>query len=222
MRSLIRFPPRIKSAAVTVVVVLTALIGCAAALAGPASAQLSARASAQRTKVVRYHGYRIVVPASWPVFNLAADPTVCVRFNRQGVYLGTPGARQRCPAHAVGRTEAILVSPLSAHGARAGIGGGQALPPSSNRNAQPPQGSSTERVVPSDGVVVTATWSTQPRLVARALDVPSVSATATGTAAAVRPQARAAAVHNAGDIYTGPGFDACSTPSATTMSDWGA
>ena len=29
-------------------------------------------------------------------------------------------------------------------------------------------------------------------------------------------------MHNTGDVYTGPGFDACSTPSVTTMSDWGA
>ncbi|HTX07939.1 MAG TPA: DUF1906 domain-containing protein [Solirubrobacteraceae bacterium] len=223
MRSLIRFPPRIKPAAFAVVVALTALSAAATAVAAPGSAGASARAGAQRTKVVRYHGYRLVVPASWPVFNLAADPTVCVRFNRHAVYLGTPGAHERCPAHAVGRTEAILVSPMAAHGARAGAGGGgQVLPPVSGRNAQPSQGSSTQRAVPSDGVMVTATWSSQPGLVARALEVPSVSASHTGTAAAVRPQARAAAVHKTGDIYTGPGFDACSTPSATTMSDWGA
>jgi hypothetical protein len=31
------------------------------------------------TKVVRYRGYSVVVPAGWPVYNLAANPTVCVR-----------------------------------------------------------------------------------------------------------------------------------------------
>ena len=252
MRSLIRFPPRIKPAAFAVVLVLTALSGAATAVAAtavaapavaaPARADPSASAAAQRAKVVRYHGYRLVVPASWPVFNLTADPGVCVRFNRHAVYLGTPGARERCPAHAVGRTEAILVSPLSAHGARAGGGTGQALPPVSSRTAQPTDASSAELAVPADGVMVTATWSSQPGLVARALDVPSVSASSaaatssgastfgattsgastSGRAAAVRPGVRAAAVHNTGDVYTGPGFDACSTPSVTTMSDWGA
>ena len=222
MRSLIRFPPRVKPVAFAVVVALTALSGAGTAVAAPAGAGLSARTAGQKTKVVRYHGYRLVVPAGWPVFNLAADPSVCVRFNRHAVYLGTPGARERCPAHALGRTEAILVSPLAAHGARAGDSNGQVLPPATSRDAQPPQGSSTERAVPSDGVTVTATWSSQPGLVARALDVPSVSATSAATAAAVRPEARAAAVHATGDIYTGPGFDACSTPSASTMSDWGA
>jgi Domain of unknown function (DUF1906) len=236
MRVLIRFRPRLTRAAFVLAVALASVSGGVA----PANA-------AQPTKVVRYHGYRLVVPASWPVFNLAADPTVCVRFNRHAVYLGTPGAHQRCPAHAVGRTEAILVSPLAAHGARAGGSSGAALAPVSNPKAQPPQGSSTERAVPSDGVLVTATWGSQPGLVARALHVPAVSVTAAratparvtparatparATAAAatpaaatpgVRPEARAASVHKSGDIYTGPGFDACSTPSASTMSDWGA
>jgi hypothetical protein len=48
------------------------------------------------TKVVRYRGYGIRVPAAWPVYNLSADPTVCVRFNRHAVYLGRPGSEQLC------------------------------------------------------------------------------------------------------------------------------
>src|SRR5258705_8428094 len=40
---------------------------------------------------------------------------MCVRLDRSAVYLGTPGAGQRCPSHAVGRRRAILVDP----GARA-------------------------------------------------------------------------------------------------------
>jgi Domain of unknown function (DUF1906) len=229
MRSLIRFRPRIQPAAFFLVAALAVLSGAAA---GPAvaarpgrSGASAARRSAQPTKVVRYHGYEFTVPASWPVYNLSSNPTTCVRFDRHAVYLGTPGARERCPAHAVGRTEAILVSPLAAHGARARGGNGSALPPVNSRSARPPQGSSAERAVPSDGVLVTATWSSQPGLVARALHVPSVAAAGTaraGTDAAVRPEARAAAVHKTGDIYTGPGFDACSTPSTSTMSDWGA
>ncbi|HTU86271.1 MAG TPA: DUF1906 domain-containing protein [Solirubrobacteraceae bacterium] len=163
------------------------------------------------------------MPASWPVYNLAADPTVCVRFNRHAVYLGTPSSRQRCPAHAVGRTEAILVSPLSAHGANARASAGPALPPVTKASAQPAQGSSAQVAVPSDGVVVTATWRGDPGLVSRALRVPSLSRIRAGAAAAASgPQARAAAVHKAGDVYTGPGFDACSTPSTSTMTAWGA
>ncbi len=69
--------------------------------------------AAPALKVVSYHGYRVRVPASWPVYDLAQDPAVCVRFDRHAVYLGTPSAAQRCPAHAAGRTEAILLQPTS-------------------------------------------------------------------------------------------------------------
>jgi hypothetical protein len=62
-------------------------------------------------RVVRFHGYAIRVPASWPVYRLAGDAARCVLFNRHAVYLGTPGADERCPARAFGRTEALLVQP---------------------------------------------------------------------------------------------------------------
>src|SRR5579884_570990 len=98
------------------------------------------RTKAPPTRVIRYHGYRLVVPAAWPVYDLATNPTVCVRFNRHAVYLGRPSTRQRCPAHAAGRTEAILVAPMAAHAAGArGTTGGEALPPVHGPNAQPKQ-----------------------------------------------------------------------------------
>src|SRR5438270_1870878 len=68
--------------------------------------------SAAGLRAVRYHGLTLRVPRSWPVFDLARNPNTCVRFDRHALYLGTPGLEERCPAHAVGRTEAILVSPL--------------------------------------------------------------------------------------------------------------
>jgi Domain of unknown function (DUF1906) len=196
-----------------------------------ASAAAAAPWHSPATKIVRYHGYRVVVPASWPVYDLAADPAVCVRFNRHAVYLGQPSSRQRCSAHAVGRTEAILVAPLAAHSAGAGSGTGPALPEATDPNAQPRQGSSTELAIPSSGVVVTATWHGDPEVVARALGVrslgPSSAAGAHAAPAHTAPAhtavARPRATHRAGDpVYTGLGFDACSTPSASAMSAWGA
>jgi len=179
--------------------------------------------AAAPTKTVRYHGYKLVVPAAWPVYDLATDPSVCVRFNRHAVYLGRPSSRQSCPAHAVGRTEAILVAPLTAHAAGAGTGSANpALPTVRGRNAQPPHGSSAQLPVPSAGVVVTATWHSDPAVVKRALGVGTLAARQ--AAAAAHPaQARPHAIHRAGDpLYTGLGFDACSTPSTATMSAWGA
>jgi len=191
-------------------------------VASNASAPASTPSHSVATKVVRYHGYRLVVPASWPVYNLAADPAVCVRFNRHAVYLGQPSSRQHCPAHAVGRTEAILVAPLAAHGAAARGGAGPALPQVADPNAQPREGSSTQMAVPSSGVVVTATWRGDPAAVARALGVRSLRSSTAGAAGAHNSAARPRATHPAGDpVYTGLGFDACSTPSVSAMSAWG-
>jgi hypothetical protein len=84
---------------------VTALIG----LAGVPAA--SASSSSAEYQTISYHGYQIQVPASWPVYNLATDPTRCVLFNQHAVYLGTPGANEQCPTRAYGRTEAVLVQP---------------------------------------------------------------------------------------------------------------
>ena len=192
-------------------------------VASNASAAAAAPAHSPATRVLRYHGYRLVVPAAWPVYDLAADPAVCVRFNRHAVYLGQPSSRQRCPAHAVGRTEAILVAPLAAHGAVARGGAGPALPQVADPNAQPRDGSSAQLAVPSSGVVVTATWHGDPGVVARALGVRSLSSSSAGAAGAHSSAARPRTTHRAGDpVYTGLGFDVCSTPSASAMSAWGA
>jgi hypothetical protein len=66
-------------------------------------------------RTVHFGGRVLDVPTGWPVFRLAEHPRLCVRLDRKAVYLGTPGARQHCPADAMGRQRAILVDP----GARA-------------------------------------------------------------------------------------------------------
>jgi hypothetical protein len=111
-------------------------------------------ASAAEAKTVQFDGHAVAVPSGWPVYRLAANPKMCVRLDRRAVYLGTPGASQRCPAEAIGRRRAILVEP-----------------------------------------------------------------------AAARPRAQASAgvgmpVAGASEPFTGLGFDACSAPSARTMSAW--
>ena len=173
--------------------------------AGVASAR-----SRQPLKTVTYRGYAVAVPRSWPVFDLSRDPHTCVRFDRNAVYLGTPGPDQNCPANAVGRTEAILIEPLRATAASANA---EIATPS-------PGGTATTFVVASARVEVTATWLRHRGLVAQALHRPSLSA-----AGAARPRRRAIAraasrASAAGTIYTGPGFDACYAPSPHAMSAW--
>lgn len=95
-----------------------ALMAAALALAaGGASASPAAAQSAPA--VIHYAGQRVLAPASWPVYRLSAHPQMCVRLDRAAVYLGTPGASQRCPANAIGRRRAILLEPAAARVARA-------------------------------------------------------------------------------------------------------
>jgi hypothetical protein len=65
-------------------------------------------------KAVEYNGVRFQVPDDWPVYDLAKDPTRCVRFDQHAVYLGHAGPNQDCPAQLVGRTEAVQVEPIDA------------------------------------------------------------------------------------------------------------
>lgn len=219
-----------------------AALGCAALLGSAAPPALAGSA----TKVVSYHDYRLRVPASWPVYHVSADSKTCVRFNRHAVYLGAPGADQQCPAQLAGRTEAILVQPLQ-HAGSAAIsspGAARPLPEATLAAADVPAGSSARLIDRADGVVVTATWRQDRAVIRRALGVRSLAALAADSI--VRPKAaavaklrvssttgvRAAATAAAGSstaaaatpgaVYKGLGFDACSTPSTSVMSDWGA
>ena len=85
-----------------------AVLALLAVLAAPAAA-----------RTVHFDGRSVDVPRGWPVLRLAEHPDACVRLDRKAVYLGKPGANQRCPAEAMGRRRAILVEPRSAIRARA-------------------------------------------------------------------------------------------------------
>jgi hypothetical protein len=174
----------------------------------------AATASASRaTRTLRYAGYVVTIPRSWPVYYLSSRPHTCVRFDRHALYLGTPGSTQRCPAHVAGRTDAILIEPLpaNAHAPRGATAGArEATPlPGAERHA------TTYR---ASHVLVTATWANDEAAVARALHRRSLPV-------APRPRARsskAVRAHSASAIYTGLGFDACSAPSESQMTAWGS
>jgi hypothetical protein len=192
-------------------------------------------------RVVRYHGYQIRVPASWPVYSLAADASRCVLFNTHAVYLGTPGADERCPAQAFGRTEAVLVQPepaLLPPGTVVLPRGSAALPvhatlPASLA-AQAGAGHAFGVAVQASDVLVTATYGTDPALIREILATATLTgpgrtgATRAGAAARAAPPGprhaqRALGVRKSvlrGEPGTGLGFDACTAPSVTTMSAW--
>ncbi len=158
----------------------TALLGQSAAFATTASAAPSgptstpmARAAAPGAtssplKTVRYRSVGVRVPASWPVIDLDADPSHCVRLDRAAVYLGTPSADQDCPAHAVGRSGTVWLAPstprarsLAATGRSTTVGG---------MRARVIDGAARERqvVLPDEGVVVRTAWGADATVTQRA------------------------------------------------------
>ncbi len=193
-------------------------------LAGEARASVSHAVSSVAFRSVVYHGYRLAVPAGWPIYRISARSSVCVRFNRHALYLGEPGTAQLCPPAAAGRTEAILVEPLG-DGHPSGLDAG-----------------STARFVDrTAGVLVTATWRAQPGVIRRALGVASLMALKRLAPARPRPAfallrrrfghspareradvASPLSPATPGQAFAGAAFDACSTPSLTALNAWSA
>ena len=138
---------------------------------------------ASKATTLSYHGYRLVVPPTWPVYRLSSDPTACVRFDRHAVYLGVPGADQRCPAHAAGHTEAILLEPLASTARGTGTGA-QALPIPGKAGTVAGFGSAARLVDRVHGVIVNATWGKHPGVIQQALHVRSLRAVAAESRAA--------------------------------------
>jgi hypothetical protein len=77
---------------------------------------LALAVSSASARTVHFDGRAVGVPSGWPVYRLAQHPHLCVRLDRRAVYLGTPGANQRCPSSAIGRHRAILVEPAAPRG----------------------------------------------------------------------------------------------------------
>jgi hypothetical protein len=194
------------------------LAGVIAALSAGIVVPNASAASAMR--VVHYGGYRLTVPAGWPVYRLWHSSATCVRFNRHAVYLGKPSVAQNCPTNATGRTEAILVQPRQ--GAR----------------SVPLGGSAMHVVVRTHRVVVTATWRRNAAVIRRALGVHSLVSPPTvrrrppvranppaGRIAELVPRVVSHVLGPPaapGAIYNGLGFDACSAPSTSAMAAWAA
>ncbi|GAB3407345.1 glycoside hydrolase domain-containing protein [Flindersiella endophytica] len=175
-------------------------------------------------KPVTYHGYRVDVPASWRVVDLAKDPTACVRFDIPSVYLGHPG-ESTCQSGLIGRTAGLIIEPLDGKAAahltpavRTTAGGAPTL---------------SDQIQVADeraGVLVTAghTPATEPAVrrilsAAKLVDggkpakLASVAGLAKRQSGGVTTQAVAAP-----GTYTGKGFDACAAPSQSAMNAWGS
>ena len=176
-----------------------------AALAVPAAGQASA---APALMPMAYGKYSFELPRSWPVINLSARPRTCVRFDRQAVYIGTPGPDQSCPARVIGTTQALLIRRGPARAARAAT---------ENPVAR-------QITVTAPGISITATYGTDPGQIdqilrSASLPDPSVE-TPAQVAAGHLSRVRVARLPHRVTNYRGLGFDACTAPSAAYMSAW--
>jgi hypothetical protein len=159
---------------------------------------------------VDYRGLRITVPAGWPVYHLGPRSTECLRYDRHAVYLGPVGADQLCPAHAVGRTEALHVEPLDQQTAT--FTAGLLHDRVAGLPAMTVRGVGEIRVaVPAAGVLITGSYGAASadvqRLLGRITPVPA------------EPSAERRSGERSRWV-TGPGFDTCSAPSLTAMRAW--
>ena len=194
------------------------------AVTGVLSSARAARSEA--TKTVTFRGYRVEVPASWPVVDLAKNPSACVRFDVHAVYLGHPGPEPSCPVRALGRTEALLVEPID-HVSKARVGADTAWAPAGKAAVRSVPSRTDHEVtlgVGDAGVLVTASYGDDRATLAKVLE----GATLTGEAEPAPAQAQALSASAAAvtasvvapGTYNGKGFDACTAPSPDAMQAW--
>ena len=223
---------------------LIALAGAAvpALLLAPAGLPAQAARAAGSWLAIRYGGASFVVPSSWPVYDLARQPSTCVRFDHHAVYEGAASPDGRCPARAIGVSEAVQVQPIGDIATAAGsarlrsvtINGDQALVATNDQV--------THRVVaafPQAGVVVTISYRDDRALAEKilasftALPTGATGSTRAGPGATsnssaamrsqdstVRAAPRLTASTVAPVLFTGKGFDTCQAPSEPQMAAW--
>ncbi|MFK4085240.1 glycoside hydrolase domain-containing protein [Kribbella sp. NPDC020789] len=173
-----------------VVALALGLVGGVAA-AGPAAAG--------ETRTVSYRGYEVTVPSDWPVVDLSADPTACVRFDQPAVYLGRSTAQANCPADAAGRSHGLVLEPLV--------------------TATPSSPGLQRRVVQEAGVLATAYYEPGAEQSAAELLATGRVVSKSRAAQVAQPAAVVPSVVATGNL-TGEAFDTCAAPPQTTMDAW--
>ena len=174
-------------------------------------------------RTVTFEHVTIQVPASWPVYNLTADPTRCPRLDQHAVYLGTPGPDPSCPARELaGKTgsvqlmAAVATSPDVRAATRAAVVGGTSV----KTNPDSAVTHTIIDVLAAAGVEASLSYGTDLGLIHQVQS--SIRVTGHLVPANRPAELTPAAIPQAKrqGIYQGPGFDTCAAPSAATMSHW--
>jgi hypothetical protein len=106
----LRFPQRVLF---VVVLGALALSGCGQSDNPSVQSEPDPTATDSASQEVDFGGLTFLAPAEWPVHDLAAAPTTCVRIDEHAIYLGEPGESPECPARILGHTETLSVGPLT-------------------------------------------------------------------------------------------------------------
>jgi hypothetical protein len=202
-------------------------------LTGSQPSEGSVAGPAIRWQRVTFRGVSVRVPARWTVVRFSRDPRACPRFDRHAVYLGMPGPDPACPARLIGRTEAVLVSPLRGLPAPGSFTKSvvPALSPAGRMVMLTNRGWAAARdiidALPGAGVAVSITFRADRAL---ALAIQSSITVAARPHPAPSPQpgpsssyalATARTALSAGNpVVSGSGFDACAAPGLPVMSKW--
>jgi Domain of unknown function (DUF1906) len=176
-----------------------AMAGNPSSDAAPPQTLVSGAAKTPVTRLVQYHGYEVQVPGSWPVYDLAADPSQCVLFNTHAVYLGTPGNAQNCPAEAFGHTGSLLIqaaSPASVPAPAVVLpSASAALPQSATLPAAVTASAAVNHLiqveVPGPGVLVTAAYGADETQIRAILASATPAGTPAGSGASSGPSTTA-------------------------------
>ncbi|MEV5968217.1 DUF1906 domain-containing protein [Kribbella sp. NPDC051952] len=158
-------------------------------------------AVADDTQTVSYHGYQVTVPASWPVIDLSTNPTACVRLDRPAVYLGRSTSQADCPSHLVGRSQGLMLEPLT--------------------TAQPSTDGLLRRAVADAGVLATAYYAPGAERAASDVLATGRVVSKSQSARVAQPAAVAPTVVATGN-FAGNAFDTCAAPPQASMDAWQA
>lgn len=186
---------------------------------GTPAERTSAADKVAPTRTIEFGSYTLTVPASWPVYQLAADPQRCVRFDVHAVYLGHPGPDQRCPAHLVGHEDALWLdstgSPAPEDPGVPGIS--SPAPGAPDRKGSPHAGSAAGGPVsPATSAIVRDTLQGEVRAEARS---PGLSITATYGSDPSQVERIIQSIRRAADLAPG---SASAAPAAATPAPFAA
>jgi hypothetical protein len=190
---------------------MVAVLAAGIAVAYPAGSSPAAGAAGHdgAWRTLTYAGERFSVPASWPVRNLGAEPSTCLRFDRHAVYEGRGATSSSCPPMLAGVTEALQIEPLDTLGqAQAGPDlrltriGGQVAEVNTDQAV-------TQRLTaafPTAGILVTVSYGADRATAERVLSSFAPAAAGSSTAGRAAPSA----------VPAGTAAAAASTNTATT------